>query len=427
MRIAQVLELGIKLIVNIFEIYVICRYLDVLFEKKLRDKKLLKMLLCIKLMIMIAVDYYAPYVWVNFLTSAFLMLLLSCCYHATLRKKIVVSLLLDILLILSEAMVVLFAGIGSFEIFSKAANEQTVELFLSRVCFWAMLLLVKKFKNVKLDVAMPWEVWILEGLLLILTFMQMMLIYSQTEMNKVVTLTWLLGAGVTIYLLIYLYDTLAESITERTKTELIRKEKSFYHKEAQILQQNYEATRQFRHDLRNRMQVLQKLVEDEEYEGVKTFIARISEKSSDMQLYSQTGNLAVDSIINSKLQLAKEKEIRIDAKIAMPKEVITDEDDMVVILGNLLDNAIEASERVREKREIIVRLQYKEGCMYLHVKNSYDQIVNVENGRLVTRKQDKLLHGIGIRSVESTVEKYNGIVEISQDKEMFTVDVMMYL
>ena len=63
----------------------------------------------------------------------------------------------------------------------------------------------------------------------------------------------------------------------------------------------------------------------------------------------------------------------------------------------------------------------------MHVKNSYDQIVNVENGRLVTRKQDKLLHGIGIRSVESTVEKYNGIVEISQDKEMFTVDVMMYL
>ena len=236
-----------------------------------------------------------------------------------------------------------------------------------------------------------------------------------------------MGTGSTIYLLIYLYDTLTQAFIAKERAALIREEREYYHREVELLEQSHEEMKNFRHDLKNRMLVVQNLAAEEELEELKRYVAHISEKLASVQLYSQSGNPAIDSILNSKLHQAKEKQIEVKADIAIPQAVIADEDDMVVILGNLLDNAIEAAERCGQNKRISLQLVYQKGCLYLNVQNSYDRILVQEKGRLLTRKADKIWHGRGIQSVGSTVEKYHGIMELSHDEEQFTVDVMMYV
>ena len=103
------------------------------------------------------------------------------------------------------------------------------------------------------------------------------------------------------------------------------------------------------------------------------------------------------------------------------------EDDMVIIFGNLLDNAIEACQRESEKKYIDLKVFYESGCIMINVINSYDSVINESDGEYITRKENKELHGLGIKSVKKTVNKYNGIMEISSEIYEFMVNVFLFL
>jgi sensor histidine kinase regulating citrate/malate metabolism len=111
----------------------------------------------------------------------------------------------------------------------------------------------------------------------------------------------------------------------------------------------------------------------------------------------------------------------------IPAAIGVNTDDMVVIFGNLLDNAIEASERVKNSKYIDLFVSYEEGCMILRIRNNFDKVKIDKAGDFVTRKEDDALHGIGIKSVKSTVAKYDGIIEFATDGTEFTVDIMIYI
>ena len=237
----------------------------------------------------------------------------------------------------------------------------------------------------------------------------------------------LLGAEITIYLLIYLYDCLVTIFDAKIQAEIIQKEKEYYHREALMLQENQESIKQFRHDWKNRVQVIGQLVETQKWEELKEYLSEVENRMVAMQLYSNTGNLAVDSIINCKMYQAIKKKIKISVNVLLPNEITIESDDIVVILGNVLDNAIEACEYVREEKYIELNFWYDGGCIFLHVCNSFDEVLNIKNGEYITRKKDKSMHGVGIKSVKNTVEKYNGITEITTKKNKFIVNIMMYV
>jgi sensor histidine kinase regulating citrate/malate metabolism len=211
------------------------------------------------------------------------------------------------------------------------------------------------------------------------------------------------------------------------QAHLIEQEKEYYQKEAVILQQKQEQQRQFRHDMKNRIQILNEIMEHGDISELRKYLNEIEEKHKEYEVFSNTGNLIIDSIINSKLGDAAEKSIRVTASVMIPAAIGVNTDDMVVIFGNLLDNAIEASERVDTSKYIDLLVSYEEGCMLLHISNSFDMVIKDTDGEFITRKEDSALHGIGIKSVKKTVEKYNGIIEFTSEGAEFSVDIMLYL
>jgi len=148
-------------------------------------------------------------------------------------------------------------------------------------------------------------------------------------------------------------------------------------------------------------------------------------------IYSDTGNIAFDSIINFKLKDVLSHNINLQTKIFVPPELSIDVSDVVTILGNLLDNAFDAVVKV-EDREIRLTVEANKGNLFIKVENTFDGMVKYTESKdqtkkiIATRKKGDN-HGYGLKNIRNSVEKYNGYVEITHEDNVFSVMILMYV
>lgn len=423
----EVLQVGNKFAVNVFDIYIIVRLLKGIFKDKVYDKRFLYAAIPINMIVTLLVDYYEPYVWVNFIISVLLIFMLACCYEVQVWKKIGVTAGINILLALSEMITALLMGIENLSVLAKAANGERIALFFSRIIFWIIVTIAQKIIVKDKTNILSRKVVALEIIVFLTIICELLFLCLRKQESIVIETAVLFASEVTVYLMIYLQDCLVELFSSKEQASLIEKEKEYYQKEAVIIQQKQELVRQFQHDWKNRLQILNEIAEYENISELKKYLSEIEIRMKEQETFSHTGNLIIDSIINSKLQDAIGMGIEVNASVMLPASIEVNTDDMVVILGNLLDNAIEACERVNFSKYIKLLMSYEEGCIILSIKNSFDQVINKVSGEFITRKEDKGLHGLGIKSVKNTVEKYNGIIEFISESKEFSVDIMLYL
>lgn len=421
-----IVEFCNKFAVDVFEIYIIIRLLNAVFRNDLIDTRFLFLAIVVKLIISFGADYYAPYVLVNLLVGFSSIFLLVCCYHSKLWKKVVVTFGVFFLEALSEVILAIIIGIDDYGILAKAQNEQSIELFLSKIIFLVIVLCVQRVIPHYKVVKFSFKIIALEIVIFLAIICELFALCISAGNSILLESLILLGSEVTVYLMLYLQDCWIELCVRRERASLIEQEKEYYRREAAIISDKQELERQFRHDWRNRLQVLKQLAETEDISQLKEYLSDIEKKNEEHMIFSNTGNLIIDSIINSKLRDAVEKEILVSAHIMLPADVQINTDDMVVILGNLLDNAIEACEQISTDKHLEIMLKYENGCIILCVSNSFDGNLNRKGDVFISLKSDKSLHGIGLQSVGNTVKKHNGEVKISAVNNIFSVDTVLY-
>ena len=157
------LDICNKLTVNVFEIYIMLRFFDIIFNGKVIDKRMEKIAFCVKLVLTLLVDYYVPYVWINFMVSLSTIFLLACCYRATMYKKIMVAIGVNLILALSETLVALLIGNKNFGLFAKAANEKSIALFLSRIVFWIIVVCAGQWNKKNKAIRLSPKIWIFQS------------------------------------------------------------------------------------------------------------------------------------------------------------------------------------------------------------------------------------------------------------------------
>ena len=423
----EALEFVNNLAASIFDIYIIVRLLNTIFKKQIYDKRILEICAVINISVMILLDYYAQPVYINLLSSFILTFILVCCYEMKLWKKILTTLGINFLIGLSEIFIALIIGKSNLSFMIKAENSQSLAVFFSRMVLWIIFVIISRIANKDNPNKLPVRIVILEIVLFATMICEMIFFCTNKKGGIVIESAVLLSSELTVYLMIYLQDCLFELYKSKELSSIIEHEKDFYKKEAVILQQKNELESQFWHDWNNRMQVLNNIAECENVSALKDFVLKMDNKAKMHKVYSGSGILIVDSIINSKLTDAENQNIEVAASVKIPSDIEVDADDMVVILGNLLDNAIEACERVNSHKYIKVSLKYKKGCLFINVRNSFDNVIEQINGEYITRKNNKALHGIGLKSVKATIDKYNGGIKFLTDKDEFNVHVMLYL
>lgn len=181
-----------------------------------------------------------------------------------------------------------------------------------------------------------------------------------------------------------------------------------------------------RHDIKNHLFALKSLYEKGDIDSFKNYFNCILSNIDIEEKLCNSGNIIVDSMINYKLKGVVNNDISVD--VCIPEKLDISEMDITVILGNLLDNAIRAVNEVNEsgKESIFhLNLNYTKGRLILRIENSYLN-VNLVRGNLMTTKKDKRGHGLGLKSVKEVLSKYNGVLQINCDKEVFIVEAVLY-
>ena len=193
----------------------------------------------------------------------------------------------------------------------------------------------------------------------------------------------------------------------------------------------YGSIRKVRHEMKNHMANIKGLTEAGEYGEIEEYVRRMDETMQELEYKYVTGNAVTDVIINDKCRRAEKAGIRFDADFRYGGEIPVF--DMGIILNNLLDNAIEACEKLETGKGFIrLSLKRKKQFLILYVENSFDGAVPVSKGSPLppTTKQSILPgiiteHGIGLENVRDIAERYFGGVNIKVKGDVFHVTVML--
>ncbi|MBM7709652.1 sensor histidine kinase [Enterococcus lemanii] len=187
----------------------------------------------------------------------------------------------------------------------------------------------------------------------------------------------------------------------------------------------YQQMRGWRHDYKNHIQVMKAYLALSDYQALERYLNELDEELSSVELVLKTGNKMADAILNSKISLAKSKGITIIGDANIPYSLVISEIDFCVLLGNLFDNAIEASlDLPEEKRLIRFYMELKGSQFYLSMTNFTAMKKQAKwFGRFQTTKGEN--RGLGLLRIDQTVAQLNGYLNRNSEDGAFTTEVLI--
>lgn len=231
--------------------------------------------------------------------------------------------------------------------------------------------------------------------------------------------------------LIYFWQRYRILLAERQKHFMEEQQVKAMKKRLEEAENFYGSIRKVRHEMKNHMVNIKGLAGAGEYGEIEEYVRRMDETMQELEYKYVTGNAVTDVIINDKCRRAEKARIRFDADFRYGGEIPVF--DMGIILNNLLDNAIEACEKLETGKGFVrLSLKRKKQFLILYVENSFDGAVPVSKGSSLppTTKQSILPgiimeHGIGLENVRDVAERYFGGVNIKVKGDVFHVTVML--
>ena len=193
----------------------------------------------------------------------------------------------------------------------------------------------------------------------------------------------------------------------------------------QEVENMYRQMRGWRHDYRNHIQTMKVLASSGDLEGIRSYLDRLDTDLNTVDLAVKTGNAMADAILNSKISLAKSWDIPVQVDAHIPVKLKMSELDLCCIIGNLFDNAIEASLALPpEERLIRVYMDMKGTQLYLSFTNfTAGGKREKQGGRFLTTKGEG--HGFGLVRVDAIVERLEGYLSRNSEDGAFTTEILI--
>ena len=187
----------------------------------------------------------------------------------------------------------------------------------------------------------------------------------------------------------------------------------------------YKQIRGWRHDYRNHIQMMKVLAQNGDMDGIREYLNMLDTDLNTVDTVVKTGNAMADSILNSKISLAKANDIRVECDAHIPVKLRMSELDLCCIIGNLFDNAIEASMALPvEERLIRVYMVMKNTQLYISFTNfTAKKKMKKEGNVFRTNKGDG--HGFGLVRIDSIVEKADGYLSRNSEDGAFTTEILI--
>lgn len=266
--------------------------------------------------------------------------------------------------------------------------------------------------------------------ILSLTLIQLSLLKINANTNvDVYDTALLLGSEICIVTLnsICLYMTVALSKRNRSAEELKLKTQQYEHniQYAETIRKQYEEMKSIRHDIKQHLTVIQRLQRDGNITEAVSYTDSCVQIITAPEVFIDVGDVFINSILNSKLSIAKSKGIKVLCRVEQNISGIS-AFDLCNLLGNILDNAIAGAQSAENAKYIEVVIKGDDFKLNICVSNSISQSVIKTNKELKTSKNNRGQHGLGIKTIRSIAEKYNGTVDFYEEGLIFFCHVILY-
>ncbi|MDR2731723.1 MAG: GHKL domain-containing protein [Fibromonadaceae bacterium] len=183
----------------------------------------------------------------------------------------------------------------------------------------------------------------------------------------------------------------------------------------------YKSLSMLRHDFKYHLMVIDGLLQAGCVKETEQYVADIKKQMPQDGMHYYCSNSVINALLSGYAKSCKELKIKYDVKIALPKTLSVHDYDMCIILGNLLENALEACSK-SQGGEIMLSIKTTGSHLAIMVKNSFNGVVAKTNGKLISTKKGG---GLGLPSIRAVIDNYDGRMMTEYDKEMFTVYVMV--
>ena len=247
-------------------------------------------------------------------------------------------------------------------------------------------------------------------------------------MDKTVSsfsLSLVCGAFLLVNIIIsYLMDDLVKSSQKALENQALRDQVSSYEREIMLQNENMEALRSFRHDMKRHFAEISVLASTGEIGQIKNYVSAMENNLVESRRLVDSGNTGLDTVLNYMLQRALDKKIQVNVKVVVPSDLKLSAYDMNIIFGNLLENAIEAQKDVKNP-SIDLEINYLMDSLVVEISNRCLQKVIFKGGLPVTTKQSVIEHGYGLKNVKKVLDKYISTLDFECSDERFTVKILM--
>ncbi len=297
---------------------------------------------------------------------------------------------------------------------------------LLNLYFFSLILKVSD-KTVLLMKKREWILIISVFIISVFSLAMIHLALKETSLSETMSVMILLAEiGLISLNVICLYITVSLNQSNRETEELKLKEQQLLHniQYAETVRSQYQEMRSMRHDMKQHLVAVSSLQLEGKYDTAQKYISNISKHLEQIEMFMDVGNDFVNAILNSKLSIAKSKGIEVLCNSSNEISGV-DEYDLCSLIGNMLDNAIEAAEKAGSNAVVEVSILSDKYRIMITVSNSIANSVLCANSELDTTKKEPYLHGFGIKSIKAIAEKYGGNVDFYEEDLTFFSRVIL--
>lgn len=227
---------------------------------------------------------------------------------------------------------------------------------------------------------------------------------------------------VTLMLLLVVYH---ETTYHSYEQQLLAYQNKVLQRQVKEVETMFMTMRGWRHDYHNHLQNLKVKLRKGELQESMAYLDELEVELQDIRLLVESGNTNMDAILNSKLSLALHQDIDLHVKAKVPAQLPISDTDICALLGNLIDNALEACEKVAEKRFLRLYINQYKGQLYISCTNATKETIRKLDAEYVSHKRGN--HGHGLKRMNQVVEKYGGSIVRRNEPGVFTTEILLPL
>lgn len=362
-------------------------------------------------------------VFITISSMTFVFLIAFVCYKKTEKNKILIVMAFHVLCAIIEMIVYVCLN-------SLIQNKQHSALMGVVISKFIIIFFVNLFsiywKQIRTeDISMKYFLYLIIipiGSIYISAHEFFALGYEISAVSSMLTFSFLLIFNIVIF---EIYAKIMKDFLREKELMVYAQQVDIMAKTTQerIMEEYYEE----KHNLVNELVVLKDIVENREWESAICNLNKIMKICDVNEKVSHSGNSTIDAIINFKYAIAKEKNIEFVLKLFVPENMIINQCDLGIILGNALDNAIEAvSACINSKRVIEVSMGIKKEALVIVIKNPYEhELRKDKEENFITTKNESIGHGYGIHSIKKLVDSYHGETIIDVDDNIFKMIIIL--